>query len=468
MKVKENIKTAVLTLLIISSCLLAIKIWAFDSGMIASDSYLYHLVEWTRVGLKYGFNTGQYNSAQEEQNFENSIFSPNQIIINKDGYHYSSPYDVKELDTINQNIRDIIKNSISEDQKSWLDSDDKEFKDALVKNSILIDYGIQFPYDIFSEYVGVLPNQFGQDISFDKVLIYFDYKNTKLNIFYKNTQTQTIKKLQTGLSQKNDQLNSQVWDKIDLFKLCTFSFENKIEKKVPTGDYVVFENDEIITNEIEQINPVSEEKASGSQKLLENLLKVFGFNGSFSKSYDDAEGNKVFVENSATLKVSQDGFIEYRVSNAQRGLNLDGVATSGSLNKISIINITAKLLSKIGSTTIGGGVANVKYSGMEQNQQDKTIRIYFDYIIDGIPLNCKTGGVKGYPITIDINESGQISYAKIYANTFKYTNNKIYNLSYNDVFNILIINSYSKIESLELCYEKSVFSNKVVTKWNYS
>jgi hypothetical protein len=112
------------------------------------------------------------------------------------------------------------------------------------------------------------------------------------------------------------------------------------------------------------------------------------------------------------------------------------------------------LLYKIGSSVVGGDAASIRYGGMEQNQQYNTIRIYYDYIIDGIPLNCKNGGIKGFPIAIDINESGQISYAKIYANTFKYTDNKINNLSYNQVFSILNINNYNKIESLELNYEK--------------
>ena len=114
----------------------------------------------------------------------------------------------------------------------------------------------------------------------------------------------------------------------------------------------------------------------------ENLLSAFGMNRFVANSYPEADGARVYIDGSCSLRVGADGLVQF----LQTGTS---VLSVGDMTPAGVVAAARQLLTAC--TQPLGGQAALRFSGLTESISGRSYAVYFDYVLDGV-LICRPDG----------------------------------------------------------------------------
>ena len=349
----ERIKSIVLILLIITNLVLAEKILVNEKLWLSG----------------YNFFVSTRNS-RKRNNFSVSerLSMPENIIVNT-GYQ-SSRFIFRRNDEAFSSINDvasqIIKSAFSV-PKSALTISAEDWYSALTAKSLYLSYSSPFTPAVFTSLLGISDGDF-PDTEFSDIVItengnvYFGEEGNYYKIPFTSASVSPI--IQT-VSQEHADEESVINYSFDL----NFN-ETSGEETTVLSPMILIYSEPIGAYSIVPENPVIKD-GEISERSLGGILSDFGVNKSSARSYTEADGSLVYVENNGILKITLDGILTFTARG--NGIKLQNGSASSKVAAF-IDEINAK-------TDIG---ADLCLSNTEAT--DSVQHFEFDYMAEGYPV----------------------------------------------------------------------------------
>ncbi|MBQ3378961.1 MAG: hypothetical protein IJG50_03745 [Clostridia bacterium] len=453
MKKTDIFLNVLLVILIISAAVLTIRVWAFDTGMLSKEAALPRFITRLENGLKYGVFLDARESVPENTMIESSLIYPQDIVFCTDaGSRIMPPFDSGLRQSINGTASSLIGVVMSSDDCVVNFVYENEIREALSFNCVCFSYGYKLDFSLYSKYLGLISDRFLNYDSFDcaviaqrgdRIFVYFFLKDTNEGIGASMPADGRVSAMYAALQSDKSS-----------FVPCSFGYELSDELSFELPPYCVLSNEVVNAPKLSSypyISPVEE----GQEKIrkAEKLLKPFGFNSSSGRWYENAD-ELSYISDYATLSFTYDGFFEYKALSADRGFTPAGASEAAVLDQSQIISTAAALISSIYSSALSDNVSSATYAGMEKNMQTNTVRIYFDYFFGGVALY-KNGAPKGYGAVIDINDRGEIVYAKLISDVIREETVRAEAIPRDLLFYTIELHGYENISSIKFLYSQS-------------
>ena len=453
MKKTDIFLNVLLVILIISAAVLTIRVWAFDTGMLSKEAALPRFITRLENGLKYGVFQDARESTPENAIIESSLIYPQDMVFATDGgMRIMPPFDSGLRETVNGEASSLIGVVMSSEDCTVVPIDERELRDALAFNSVCFSYGYALDFSLYSNYLGLISDSFSSYGSFDlcaiaqrgdRIFVYFFTKDTREGIGASIPADGRVTAMYAALTGDTGS-----------FVPCSFGYELADGLSFALPPYCVLPEGSVSAPKLSSfpyISPVEE----GQEKIrkAEKLLKPFGFHSSSGRWYEDAQALS-YISDYATLSLTYDGFFEYKALSAERGFTPADAADSAVLDQSRIISTAASLISSVYASALSDNAVSATYAGMERNPQTNTVRVYFDYFLGGVALY-KNGAPKGYGAVIDINDRGEIVYAKLISDVLHEQTGRAGAISRDLLFYTVEIGGYEDISSIRFLYSQS-------------
>ncbi|MBR2743554.1 MAG: hypothetical protein IKD89_08185 [Clostridia bacterium] len=453
MKKKDLFLNVLLVILIISAAVLTIRVWAFDTGMLSPEAALPRFITRMENGIKYGVFSDVPESARESVIIESSLIYPLDMAIHDDsGQGLMPPFDFGTRENLNAAASNLIGAVLSSDEASVESAPEGDIKAAIAKDSLCFSYGYTLDFMLYEKYLGLISDRFSQYGGFDclaispaddRIFVYFFLKDTGEGISVSAPADGRVSAMYAAL-----------FSDTSSFLPCDFGWELSDGLSFGLPEYVLLPRDAVSAPRLTSypyISPVEE----GQEKIrkAEKLLKPFGFNRSSGRWYED-EDSLSYISDYATLSLTYDGFFEYRALNSERGFTPADTSDFTVLDRGRIIGTAATLVSSVYSSALPDNAISASYAGMERNAQTNTVRVYFDYLCGGVAL-CKDGAIKGYGAVIDINDRGEIVYAKLVSDVIREDTARVRALSRDMLFCAIELGGSGDVSAVRFLYTQS-------------
>lgn len=434
---KRYIKNVLLSFLIAMSFILTLKLWSVDyyfgNGFIGSLSALTDKVSLPITNFFEGFTQKDRSKSLEAMLRPKRIalnWSNKRSIINEGDGDYMKFYEAS-FELFNKIESGEIKIKSSEN----VSSDD--YLSVLKGKSILIDYDNKYDYKIFSSVLTSSDKtRLSDDISIireyiislsDNVLNYTTLyiKDYKTNNIYKYMFEYDKKSLEMLLSSR---LSSSKTENTPLY-----AFElnfHKRESSDGTVSKTVFNPFASVVLYPEERNVVKPHRYSQDEDARyfneSDILKKFNINTMTVNKYVDVDGVKVFVENDATLKISPDGYLEYKALEGGRGIAISDVSGKTPQGSASLVSLATDFVMSVYRSLPSTANVELRISEDVPEEQKQTLyTVRYDYFINGMAIfqfdNASQKIVNA--VTVEI-ENGYLKYYKHYLRTYEFIDKK--------------------------------------------
>jgi hypothetical protein len=256
----------------------------------------------------------------------------------------------------------------------------------------------------------------------------------------------------------------------DSINLLPYSFELKfdkssevIEQKVVIESTVTLKLEEQTLPNIKSTNCLTDiyEDAYTSS----NILKSFGYNTTNTKKYLDKNNTSVYVENFSTLKIHNNGLLEYKSIDNTKGISLTTKNTSTLYdNFIACI----EFVNNLWDNAMPGKSFNVNLSSdILFDPKGQSFNITMDYYINGHPVICTLDKTSAYDelshgIEIKVSDGKIVEYRQLF-NEFSLTSQYVKNGSAIDAIDAMFSNDNLKSETIS-ALNIAYINNKSI--WN--
>ncbi|MBR4173356.1 MAG: hypothetical protein IKR46_03185 [Clostridia bacterium] len=293
---------------------------------------------------------------------------PENIVVNT-GYQ-SSRFVFKRDDeyfaSINNAATEIIKSAFST-PKSAQEIPAEDWYSVLTAKSLYLNYSSSFTPSVFASLLGISEGDFPESAFSDIVIsengnVYFG-ENGK---YYKIPSVSTL---------VSPIIQSVSVEHADEESVINYSFDLNFDKSL--GDettvlspMILIYSEPVSARTVLPENPVIKDGEIYEKALL-GILSDFGVNKSSARSYTEADGSLVYVENNGILKITADGILTFTARG--NGIKLSsGSASSKIAGFIDSIN---------GKMDID---ADLCLSSTEAAESG--LKLDFDYMVEGYPV----------------------------------------------------------------------------------
>lgn len=404
---KEHIKSCLLCLLITSSIVLTINIWF--NGKLWPNGYNF----FSNITKLFEHSNKTYYLSKENVSY------PEKIIIN--GYETRNMYyhTSQEYNEFSTDILDVVKYSIS--KTKFVDASEEEWNNALKISSVYISYPVAYDSNLLCKILEIQTVDFPVSSSKEFIIIPSVIGNSSNIIVY--AKDYTSNKVYSSVFEYDIEKLNKIIEKYskDSLNLLPYSFElyfDKTENESIEQKVVI---DPTITLQLEKSNlPVLSSKnyledfynSSLSVKLLNN----FGFNSTNTKTSQlDNNNTAVYVENYSTIKVYNNGLLEYKSIDPTKGIILTNSSSDIYGNFVACI----EFVNKVWDSAFPDEPLNINLtSDIINTSNSNSFKITMDYYVNGcltFPEN------NNHSIEITVTE-GKITEYKQLFNKF-YVNN---------------------------------------------
>ena len=349
----ERIKSIVLILLIITNLVLAEKILVNEKLWLSG----------------YNFFVSTRNSRKKNSfSLSERLSMPEKIIVNT-GYQ-SSRFIFKRDDeyfaTINGVASEIIKSAFST-PKAMVEIGEDDWYSALTAKSLYLNFTSSFTPSIFASLLGISNSDF-PDTEFSDIVIaengnvYFG----KSGSFYKIPFTSSlVSPIIQNVSLEHSDEESVINYSFDL----NFD-ENSGEETTVLSPMILIYSEPVTAFTVLPENPVIKDGVI-LEKTLGGITSAFGINKNSARSYTEADGSLVYVENNGILKITSDGILTYTANG--NGIKLKNGSQSSKI---------AALIDEINQK------ADIDADLCLSNTQSEDVGqlFEFDYIVEGYPV----------------------------------------------------------------------------------
>ncbi len=406
MKLKETIKTIILTGLVISALVLSFNIW-FSEGL-WPDGYNSFLSNLFSV-----FGDNKADSLDLSQ-----IYYPKQIMVSDKDRSEIISTNHSKYDELNNYLKNYIKSAVISNNIE--DTDDEEYKKACNEKGLFIGLYSYISFDMLADYYEVPITNKILDINHVKNILFSPYEdNQGFDIYVKNSETGKVYKMSANedvspLISISDKILSSLKDGE---VAAAFAFENNFDKKnenekdkILLDSYMLINLNEMKMPEISPVN-LMDIGNNFSNESYDKISRYFNVNTNTARRFTDTEGSVNLIENFGTLKFSVDGLLEYTSidSGIDMGIDIntdyDAVKLAGEFTE-GINNLF--VLPEYNSYVFAG----VSY-------RDNIYTVSFDILYKGVPIvlsrTLSNKETLNHPIEIKILNGKIISYRQLFA-----------------------------------------------------
>lgn len=394
MKRREFVKTVILTLLVISSVILASKIW------------------FTEELWSGGYNSFSYKSAffseisswfRREQSAKaldyNQIFFPKQLMLT----HSETVILLNPTDDSYNKISEDIKQILGEmfEEFSIEEITQNELQKACKTTSVFVDFYNNTSFKMLGDYFGAQNSGEAAEIANIRQLL---ISSEEPAIYARNNQSEKIYKVtfNSDMTALNEKIISAAKSKGEGQKLYSYAFENGFDvppedpdapKKMLLDSYIIINISGESVPKTETESLINERNAD----LDSVFLETFNMNFNTSRPFQENDGTVNYIENYAKLRINSNGLFEYDCMDASKGLELG----EGIVSDYDIIKKAGEFLEKVNSVSTLPVGNNYVFNRLEK--KENRYEIYFDLTYNGIPviLNRASGTESNVKITVE-------------------------------------------------------------------
>ena len=349
---KERIKSIILIMLIITNLVLAEKIFVNEKLWLSG----------------YNFFVSARNDHQKNSvTIAESLTMPEKIIVNT-GYQsnrFIYRRNSENFSSINSAASKIIKAALSDSKSAFLISADDWYA-ALTAKSVYLSYPATFSLDSFASFYGIMTpelpiSEFSDIVISENGNVYLGGGNyCKIPV-----TSQTISSIITDAAEEHSGDESVFNYSFDLF----FDQNSGSESTILSPMILIY-SEPVKAPTITSKALVLDGETVDEKPIL-GILPIFGVNKNSVRSYTEADGTLVYVENDGILKITPDGILTFTATG--NGIYLSrGSSPSKTLSFIESVN------SNIDTS------ADVCLKSLSIS--DTVERFEFDYMLEGYPV----------------------------------------------------------------------------------
>lgn len=349
----ERIKSIVLILLIITNLVLAEKILVNEKLWLSGYNFF---VSTRNLRKKNSFSLSERLSMPEKI-IVNTGYQSSRFIFKRDDEYFSS---------INSAASEIIKSAFSM-PKSVLEISEEDWYSALTAKSLYLNFTSSFTPAVFASLLGI-SNSDLPDTDFSDIVItengnvYFGKSGSYYKIPFTSSLVSPI--IQTVSLEHSDEES-----------VINYSFDlnfdkNSGEESTVLSPMILIYSEPVTAYTVLPENPIKKDGVT-SEKLLGGIITAFGVNKSSARSYTEADGSLVYVENNGILKITEDGILTYTASG--NGIKLQKGSESSKIAAfVDEINLETDIDADL-------CLSNTQWGDSGQLFE-------FDYMVEGYPI----------------------------------------------------------------------------------
>ncbi|MBQ7901788.1 MAG: hypothetical protein IJ365_07515, partial [Clostridia bacterium] len=313
--IKERIKSCLLVFLVASSLVLTLNMWI--NGKLWPNGYNF-----------FSNVTNYFNISNNKSYYlsKENISYPEKIIVNNLEQRSLYTHTSEQYNEIVDDVLSVIKQSITKFEYS--ESETVEWNTALSTGSIYVSYPVAYDTTLLCGILDIVPLNLKTKSVQEFIIVPSVGKNSSaVTVYTKDFDSKKVFK--TITSSDADKINSIIQQyATESLNLLPYSFELKFDRS----------NDETVVQKV-VIDPTVTLKLENTQlpiitttNYLENIynntyisgkiLRSFGYNTTNSRGYLDKNNTAVYVENFSTIKVYENGLLEYKSLDPTKGITL--------------------------------------------------------------------------------------------------------------------------------------------------
>ncbi len=362
--VKERVKSLILVLLLISAVFLTYRLW-FTTGAVKSGAFF----SWDDIPfVSYFLHYGQRSIPKE------NLSKPRKIVIN-DGSLWVPYYNTDDaFDTLDDKTSEIIAACLSGEAEYEAISYQK-WLGSLEERSIYVEYPITVTPDMLGAILGSRVKSMPDSIKLIKDAIIIPVDENGVNVAMRDADGEKAVMF-TVEGEKyafpGDVLSLYA-DRNKREGYYEFAFSTMLGSSLPGGvtvnDLVLFSDNDASIPGVSASNPLT----PGSYG---KLLRSFSFAAQPLRHYRDEQNCENYVENYATVKIYENGCIEYMAVVPEKGIFL----TESGRSEYELLNSAIDFAEKVWSS-VSQDTLNVLVSGVYENGDE--VKFTFDYYAGG-------------------------------------------------------------------------------------
>lgn len=402
---KERLKTFLLVILVASSIILTVDMWFKEKLWPDGYNFFSDITNFTKS------NDKSYYLSKE------TISNPEKIIVNNFETRNLYTHTSKEFTEIVNPIMSVVKQSIS--TAEFNEANEADWNTALTLGSVYISYPVAYDTALLCKILDVTPLNAKTKSLKEFIIVPSAIQNSSAVSVY--TKDYTSKKVYNTVITSSAESINKIIDtySVDSLNLLPYSFELKfdeneslnVEQKVVIEPTVTLSLDTSNLAVLESTNYLND--IYYDNELSKRMLNSFGYNTTNTKgSHVDSNNTAIYVENFSTLKVYDDGLVEYKSIDSSKGISLTN-SSNASLYDNFIACI--EFVNNLWDNTLPGEPLNINLtSDIVSNSDGKSFKVTMDYYVNGTLVVC-SGDYHGIEITV---ENGKITEYKQFFNKF--------------------------------------------------
>lgn len=369
---KGTLKNIILVLLVASSVVLTFKIWF--SEKLWPDGYNF----FSNITEKF-FQRRDYDKISLEH-----ITKPSAITVTN-APKRSVYSDVSEN---YEKLRTLAQKAYSDSADEGFEvADEKEWTNALRSKSIHIAYPVAFDSAILARTLNISEGS-GDAKAIKEYVVYSgDAVSSSIYVLIKDYRSGDIFKAVTNVEKQEfeDMISEYALESVGT---VPYSFELNFDKKEDDESlqkFVIAPDVQLALapksyKDITRRNALVERNGDYDYEGIENILSTFGFNTSNAKRYVENDNSMVYVENYGTVKIHEDGLVEYKAVNDDKGIAL---SNKSNLTYDDTVALAVDMVNTMTKAVFNDRETDIRVTSDLIDEKEKVVKITFDYYING-------------------------------------------------------------------------------------
>ncbi len=419
---RDRVKTFLLTFLVVSSLLLAGRIWF--SEKLWSNDYNFFAKWKNQKWVQEILNKIPLFSPNESNIYilREYVFRPYKIIVNLGEYNtvfYEGSGEFDKFKSIYNVIFETILSGSGDFRRTTVDSDEWFNVLGAKEKYFFVNYNISCNTKTVGQIMGIKDSPLASSTPRFKELIIIpgDNVSSDITVYIKSVKDKTINKYFI----RHDKLKLLAFlEDIDLntVQKYFFSFEKDLDKKKNNKTVI---NSEVLIPlskiDFPIIRSYTTFKPENNQ-ILEEIINVFGYSINTLRQYKEKDNTVVYVENNSTLKVAPEGIVEYRAVEQGKGLRLYNNQMPGEKNIFYLYESLVMAIDLMEKTGALNKNLHITSDILENSDKPGVYRFTFGYFINGIPVLIKMDdNIVRHAVEIEIT-NGTLNYYKEYKKSY--------------------------------------------------
>lgn len=393
---RERIKSFVLAILVMINFVLGAKIlnekklwpYGYDFFSFIENTDIYKAIKNRDKAVT------KTHITMPQQIFVNTGEQTSRILLRPGDETFSKAYSVSA---------ETLVSALRASKKNIRSATKEEFISALNGKSFYFCYATENDTRLFGEFFAADSSDLAESVaSFSGIVI-----TSERNVFFEDYKTGAFYLAKSGISSKEilNEINS-IRSSSSGADIINYSAELKFDESFGTQTVTLSSSAPVYSTRtylpsLKSVNPLLNSNGEPDSDIVQNILPLFRINSGNVRSYHEADGTLVFVENNGILKITPDGILSYQ-STASGGFSI-----SADNSYVDSVTALANFTDKVSAAAAAESDLYISCRLSEKNPY-----ITFDCRAFGIPVSINIDGAKN-AVEAEIKNGSLISYKQV-------------------------------------------------------